>query len=478
MVVTRGARVGLLVLALAAAGAPLLLRREPARPNIVLVVLDTLRADSLGCYGSPHTVTPHLDRIAAGGLRFERAVAQAPWTVPSLASLLTGLYPSEHGQGAQRSSRRARRVRTLAARLAARGYQTAAFSEVGFPLLKRGFRTFEMPAGDGDERLAHPERDGAELTFSRGLAWLRTRDPRPFFLLLHTYEVHDYFMAKPYQRDLAQRTNPSYRAPFLQWAIRDKREPVGERLIEDLLAADAQDIAFVHGLYLAAVAAADRAVGRLDATLAELGLASETVLVVVSDHGEGFAPQLRRVSHGGRLHDDLLRVPLLVRWPGRIPAGVVAVRIETLDLLPTLLSLARAGNAPPVSGRGLLEAEGGWRRLLGMERFVPVRGPERQAFAEESALFVDETGRRRTSSVHQFALYSRGAKLIRRGESVELYDLEADALEQRNLAVPHPQLAAAMGEQLARRVRDLALPVAAAHDPETLDVLRSLGYVR
>ncbi len=463
-VALRLAFVGLFALAAACA-------RGPEHPNVVLVVIDTLRADALGAYGRAEAPTPHLDRLAGDGVVFTSARATAPWTVPSIASLLTSRYPSEHGEGAQRAPDAPANVPTLAEVLRDVGWRTAAFVEA--PLLHRGFETFEIPTGDLESRLA--SRNGAAMTFGYAIDWLLSTATEPFLLVVHTFEVHDYFAAKDYQRAFAIARHPTYRGRFLDWAIRDNREGLGTRLIDELLAAAPDDIAFLRSLYAAAVAAVDTEFARLDAALDQRGLRNRTLVVVTADHGEGFAPERRRVHHAGRLHDDLLAVPLLLRWPGRVPVAREDRRVTTLDVMPTVLALA--GVPPPAALRGesLLAPARGLARLVGADFRLDVRA--RPSVAEESSFLVDASGRRHVSTVQQAAIVGRGLKLITAGDVRELYAPREDPEERTNLVSVRAAQVEILERKLGRILPHLGAAPAGMR-PETARELRALGYLQ
>jgi arylsulfatase A-like enzyme len=442
--------------------------------GIVLIIVDTLRPDVLGAYGAPDRVSPHMDRIAAEGARFVQVVAPAPWTVPSISSLLTSRYPSEHGEGAQAFAPLATPPPTLAELLRDAGYRTAAFVESDMPLYHRGFETLEMPAADMDTRIAHPEWNSAAMTFARAVAWLKETGERPFFLLVHTCEVHDYFIAKAYQREVARRRDPSYAGPFLSWGVRDTRIDLGTQIMSALLSAGPRDVAFVRGLYAAGVEAVDREVAGLDAALGQLGLRDRTLLTITADHGEGFRPDLHRLHHGGRLHDDLLRVPLLVRWPGHVPRRVVEERVELLDLMPTLLRLTGVPAPAGLRGRRVLVPSRGLPRWNGRLRVRVVPQP---AVAEESTYHISEAGLRVESARRQAALYGRdGLKLIRSGERKELYDVERDTDERHDLGAERAADVARLDRQLARKLPGLGGPGAPPRR-QVIEQLRALGYL-
>lgn len=449
----------------------------PARtggPNIVLVVVDAMRADALGSLGSTAGVTPHIDRLAADGLSFTRMTSQAPWTGPSFASIVSSRYPSEHGEGSR--ARNSAGIPTLAELLRAGGYRTAAFLEADSNFLRRGFDHYELPAGDHHARFANPDRNGAAVTFGRARDWIARQGRGPFFVLVHTFEAHDYYLGKAYQQAAARERDPGYDGPFLAWQIRTLGADLGAELIDDLLPAGAADIAFVRYRYEAGIAAADAEVGLLRELLRSRGLEGRTVLAVTSDHGEGFAPGLGRLHHGGRLHDDLLHVPFVVAWPGRVEAGRVDWQAQSVDILPTLLMLAGRPAPPGARGRALLAAGDG-PPGDGHRRYRPAPDGDEMALAEESVWEVLPGGRRIMSETHQVAGYFRGAKLIHAGSEDQLFDLERDPLEQSNLAASRPFVVERLRDQVRRSLK-AGVPATGRPPAELLDLLRSLGYIQ
>jgi arylsulfatase A-like enzyme len=441
--------------ALALAAAALLAAgcsRAPSRPSIVLVIVDTLRADALGCYGAAAR-TPGFDAIAAGGVRFEHASAQAPWTAPSIASILTSQYPHEHGIGVSQRAAPSAQTRSLSDVLAERGYRTAAFVELPCDLIGRGFASCTATAGTGSR---------AAETFAGARRWMEAQRA-PFFVLIHTYEVHDYLTAPAYATDAARRAHPGYGGPFLP---RDP-PPRGEEAMALLRAASPGDVAFLQSLYAATVARVDGEIAGLDRALGA-GPLRDTIVAVTSDHGEGFDPARRRVHHGGRLHEDLLHVPLLLRWPGRLTPAVVDAVVESIDLAPTLLGLAQLPAYAGHRGKPLLQRGAD-------ARFTP-RAPAAGAFSEESAWRVDDSGERVISPVRQVALQERPYKLIKTGARLELFDLVRDPGETTDLAASRPDRVDPLLRRLEAAASHPALDPAAATD--AAGVLRALGYVR
>jgi len=444
-----------------------------SKPNVVLIVVDSLRADALGPHGAEPSASPAIDRLAADGVRFERAVAPASWNLPSISSLVTSAPPWVHGQGAPASA--AADLATLAETFAAAGYRTGAFTEIAWPLLQRGFDTFQNTAFK--HTYGDPEANSAARTLDAALEWVREDDTRPFFLLVHTYEVHSYFLGKPRHHERARSELPDYHGPFQDWAIRDLSQPAGPQVIAALLEADAADLAYVRALYRGAVAEMDAAVGRFVAGLEEGGLDRRTVLTLTSSNGEGFRPDLKRVHHGGRLHHDLLHVPLIVRWPGHLEPAVDEDLVGTLDVAPTLAALAGLSPEPRFTGRSLVTEDTGVFSSFRGPRFHVQKLGKRELVAQEAAFRTLPTGERAQATVPQLALYSDWVVLIDDGDAQELYDLKDDPEQERNLAADHPDGVERLREKV-HRIAEAGATAGGGPDAEQLEQLRSLGYVQ
>src|SRR5439155_5659147 len=265
--------------------AALLLAAGTAPPHLLVVTIDTLRADHVGAYGYSAAATPAMDRLAREGVLVEVAVAQVPQTRPSHVSIFTGRYPFEHGIRDNFSPPLPAKIPTLATLLSRAGYDTAAFIGA-YPVarssgLDQGFAVFDDPFGAGEStttREARSERRAGEVV-DHALAWLAKPRRAPFFVWAHLYDPH-----APYEPP----------APFRQ---RFARRP-----------------------YDGEVAYADAQVRRLLAWLDQSGRAADTLVVVTSDHGEGLGDH-GESEHMLLVYDSTLRVPLILRWPGRLPAA-------------------------------------------------------------------------------------------------------------------------------------------------------------
>jgi arylsulfatase A-like enzyme len=335
-------------------GAPHVVCREavaPARPlerpPVVLVSIDTLRADHLGVYGYRRPTSPTLDRLAAESLVFARAFATAPWTLPSHASLLTGLYPEEHGAGRSESTDPLPAgVPTLAEILRGAGYRTLAFTAGGVMSRRSGLdRGFEV----WREHTRANLRSVLPGVFDE----LGTHVERPFFLFLHTYDVHGPYEQPPDARTFRAdggdpRVTPAEWERIVRMGHHRYQRFERFRGLEDVVAAYDSGIRFV-----------DTALAGLFERLREVGAWEGALVVVTSDHGESLYDRALYVSHTYTLHDEVIRIPLLVRLPEARRVGRREELVDLVDLVP--LVLEELGLAPParISGSNpLSRAEG------------------------------------------------------------------------------------------------------------------------
>jgi arylsulfatase A-like enzyme len=317
----------------------------PRRPDVVLVSVDTLRADRLGCYGNPRPVSPAIDRFRSGAVLFETALAHASSTLSSHASMLTSLPPTAHGASFALRRRLPDEAVTLAEVLRDAGYRTIALTASGqlAPVfgLGQGFEVYRARV-EKHEAGAFWPRVGA------GLSYLAEPDPRPLFLFLHTYETHHPYTP---ERALLDELDPGYAGGL------GHRVPV--ELLRQVNAGqvvlDAADRRRVERAYEAEIRSVDRAFGRLVEGLAAAGRLDDAVVVLTSDHGEEFGEHGSLGWHSHTLYEELLRVPLVVRLPRGEGAGrTVSSPVRLIDLAPTLLDAAGVPAPPQFAGRSLL----------------------------------------------------------------------------------------------------------------------------
>jgi arylsulfatase A-like enzyme len=298
--------------------------KERKRRNVVLICLDTVRADHLGCYGYHRDTSPNIDRLAEEAVLFENCIAPSSWTLPSHASLFTGLHPSVHGAVHQPSGPPIRSEETALAELArAHGYLTAAYTEGLFVRAELGFsQGFELYSdGARQDAFGCPEE-----TFNSALEWVEKYGELPFFLFVHTYQPHS-----PY-------TPPGR---FGTMFDSDYTGPIGTTVETSRPSAVSSQADRVHieALYDGEIAYTDEVVGVFLERLRRMRLLDNTVIIVISDHGEEFYDH-GRTGHSSTLYDEQLRVPLLMRLAGEAPpSGRVTRQVSLTDLYATVCDI-------------------------------------------------------------------------------------------------------------------------------------------
>lgn len=397
-----------------------------APDSLLLVTLDTMRADHVSCYGASPVRTPNLDQLAAKGLRVERAWTPVPLTTPAHATILTGLYPPAHGVRNNARFRLPEDVPTLAEFLRASGRETAAFvgSFTTSRLfgLDRGFATYDDDMGHFPDGRRRSERRGDRVV-DRALEWLRGRSGSPFFLWVHLYDPH-----LPYE-------------PPPPYADRYRENP-----------------------YAGEVAFTDAQFGRLLGAIQSLGLSRRTVVAAVADHGEGLRTH-GEAEHGFLLYEESVWVPFLVAAPGTIEPGTVIREPSSLvDLVPTVLGLLKLAAPPGIQGRDLL-APGREDRGVYAETLYPF-----EEFGW-SALYA----------------YRRQNLKVIQSPRPEMYDLAADPGETRDLFSGRAAESATLTQELdrlkerivdpARLARAVGLQGGGLGEDDTLARLESLGYI-
>lgn len=396
----------------------------PHRLHIILVTLDTTRADRIGCYGYSPAKTPALDALAREGVLFERTYTPVPLTLPSHASLFTGLYPPEHGLLINGRGRLADQIPVLAEMLRDANYDTAAFvssfvldSKFG---LERGFQTYDDDlSGAGPVHdSSHRRRPGDEVMHA-ALKWLEARTTRPCFCWIHLFDAHAAYDPRP----------------------------------------DVFGDAFLEQPYDAGVAYADRQLQKLLDLLRTHKWAARSLVVVVGDHGEGLMDH-HEESHSLQIYDATMRVPMVIAGPAvHKPGHRVLSPVSLVDLLPTILDCAGLPERRNLSGRRLTPALAG----QALE--------ERACYVATDAPFVLEGWAPLHGVVTQNWKYIHTVR-------PELYDLSVDPQESHNLADAQParlrELADVLQEIESRMQSRQALDVKlSAQEQKTLE---SLGY--
>jgi len=443
-------------------------RKPPSRLNVLLITIDTLRADHLGSYGYPRPTSPNIDRLARDGVLFRRAVSQWPKTSPSFASMMSGTYGHTHGLIRTTAQRMPDGPLMLAELLKAAGYQTlAAVANVNLARVfnfDQGFETYLESWREEDEQRR------TELVTRQGIDLLDgAAKDRPFFLWLHYFDPHArYQPPTPFSGMFVgdRHFDPSWQMPLQQEARKDLGGiPTTARLGNEAR------IAYYVAQYDAEIRYVDRQVGLLLAALKERGLDGRTLVILTSDHGESLGEHNYFFEHGRFPYDDCLHVPLIVRAPGG-RSGEVRSPVELIDLLPTVLDLAGLPADPRAEGKSL-------RRLLDGER----PGGSRWAYAFSESGYSRDYQRSITSERYKLVYVPDAEdRAVMQGSELELYDLQEDPGETRNLAGERPEVAADLRARLARWIEaggsGPAPPEAVRIDPEAERQLRSLGYIQ
>ena len=434
--------------------------------SVALIVVDTLPAATLGCYGNSRPTSPVLDQLAAGGVRYERVYATSNWTLPSTATMLTGLYPSEHGAGLTGEIRRLiggdpphrldASIVTVPEILAASGMKTGLFS--ANPYLQAGLQQgFDevvidpMPASDLNDRV---------------IRWLDSVGSAPFFFHIQYMDLHIPVEPPDEFATLFAEEGDDFSDPRLKnWAFgrgTDADGPEFESYRRRRIA-----------LHDGAMRYIDTEIGRLLGALEDRDLLDETLVIVTSDHGEEFwqhaAEEVRLggdprniygIGHGHAMYDEVVRVPLVFSGSGVAGGRALAPVRSLIDLAPTIFEAVGIEPGSPVSGRS----------LIGEMFEDEIIESDEECLIQSPAYGPDST-----------ALVADGLKLITRVDGVELlFDLRNDPGERRNLVDVDQNRTDTMRAQMTELIGGLAdapEAVRLAADEKTTEQLRALGYV-
>ncbi len=432
--------------------------------NVILIIIDTLRADHLGCYGYERQITPNLDELAHDGVRFTSCFSQAPWTIPSIMSIMTSLYPTVSGVMDNRGRLDPMR-QTLAESFRDGGYATAGIVSHTFVDHRfgfgDGFETFE------DERVIH--RPAGEVT-ETAISMIENIKDNGFFFFIHYFDPHfPYEPPAPYDTlaTAAGEKSPTTWKEMKRFAR--VSNPLPEKELERSIA-----------LYDGEIAYTDAMIGRLIDYLKTSGIYDETVIALAADHGEEFKDH-GSMGHTRTLYDELIHVPLIIKLPGSVRSGtVVSSQVRSIDIAPTLLGL---GNIRAPSEFIGVDLSPFWSDS-GIVMDLP-------AFSETSRHAVlrsiRRSGYKYIQDIHR-SFYHIAPGEPSRSSGGELYDLKADPGERDNLGGTGSPIRAELREELFRLNHTNELErkwipkkggaQEVTYDQETLDRLKTLGYVQ
>ena len=427
--------------------------------GIILISLDTLRADHLGIYGYRRNTSPSIDAFARESIIFEQAVVQAPNTLPSHMSIMTSLYPSFHGVSSVKNEQcLADEHLTLAELLREGGYRTAAFVDGGWMRAVFGFNQgFDI---------YDDQRGGITHILPKVKKWLNKHKSEPFFLFMHCYDIHS-----PYDPP------PPYDTIFHDFTYTGHFIPNNKNLEaaawKGLKVSD-KDLRHIIALYDGGIRYTDEKIGKFLSYLKDTGLEDQSLIIITSDHGEEFK------EHGSFLHWQLyyrpnLQVPLIVRIPNYPRKGIrINELVQSIDLLPTILEIAGLPAYPEAQGRSLFPLIKRKKNFL--NRFFwqilhPFKKDANTSFAE----FKDNYD-------HVRSIITQDYQLIHKAKSdvMHLFNIKADPLTQNNIAEDHNDII----EQLllqSNQVFSLIPSYKASTitlDEETRNQLKALGYIQ
>jgi arylsulfatase A-like enzyme len=426
------------------------------------LTVDTLRADRLGAYGYTERATsPRIDELLGGGVRFEQASAQRSSTWPSLASLLTGLYPQAHGV-VENGYGFPDDLPTLPKLLQGSGYRTGAFLSNMCQANHQGWDAFACSGGQDGKTV----RRAVEWAQGLGSAGGQGDSDRPFFLWVHLFGAHG-----PYYNggDHAARVlDPGYKGPVgpKKWML--------NRIMSEKVALDPRDIRHLDALYDAAVMGSDRLSGSLLDGLRAAGKLDKTLIVFTADHGEELYDHNGYLYHSCSVYQTGLHVPLGITAPGLLPAGArVPQTVEIIDVLPTVLGLLAVTAPAEMHGRSLvpyLERPGEGGR--GKPAFSEYGSTKIRTVVKDNWKLIQNP-----DAIDPVCIPDAPPGHYPIAEA-ELYDLAADPLETKNLAAERPEVVAELSRLIQRRFAGIANRAQGQELPEELKKeLEALGYV-
>jgi len=428
--------------------------------NLILITLDTTRADYFSTYGGPAGLTPHLDALGAEGVVFENAYSQTNVTNPSHAAIFTGAYAIDleilnnstsfagGGSGAD----------TLAAAFQRAGYRTGAFPSTPHVSSRR----LDLPGFDHEASISQDAV--AATTVARSLAWIRSDDPRPFFAWIHFFDPHLPYQAPPGYPEQFYNSDPTRgKRPLLRTSAAFREAPrIARHEFRDV-----RDPYYPIAMYKAEIRYLDDEIGRLLEQLREAKLDATTGIVVIADHGESLGEHGIYYDHAG-LFEATLHIPFLARLPG-FPSGVrVAARVGQIDLAPTLERLYGVSLRPGLPRHGL-DLSAAMRGLPAAEAGL---GEERASVHEDAHNRVVMARRGPWKLIVSVSdpWFSR--------DRVSLFNLDDDPRETRNVADEHPEIVEALTPLVARWVAAGSWrKVDPDVDAREIERLRALGYV-
>lgn len=422
--------------------------------NLILISVDTLRSDHLGSYGYRRNTTPAIDQLAKKGVLFKHAISQAPYTMSSHMSILTSLYPSFHNINRLRESLFDSKHTTLTEILYNEGFQTWAIVGGGQVSYNYGF-------AEGFENFTeYTYKQDLEDKLAETVDFLEREKGSRFFIFFHTFRPHAPYLPQPPYDTMF---DPDYKGEV------DGQFVTLNAINNGSLSVSPRDIEHIISLYDGEIRQTDDALGKFFEYLEKKGLASNTLIVFTSDHGEEFGEHGRVGIHSHTLFDELLRVPLIMKFPGVLPAGkVIEQQVQSVDILPTILDLLKIPISPHPEFQGISLVD---------QIFDRSSEPPRTAFSERLA--VDDIILRSMRTQEDKFIYEEDRK--QKTNNFYQFSLRTDPLEQNNIAmrtVDASQILPKFQFLVQQERVNARIPRKQNQiDEETKETLKALGYV-
>jgi arylsulfatase A-like enzyme len=428
----------------------------PQGPNVLIVVADALRADHLGCYGYPKPTSPNIDQFAQEGLVFEKAMTNAPWTKPAIASLFTSLYPHQHG-ALYMLDRLENSCLTLAEVFRNENYSTLGIQK-NFCVDRRfnfdqGFQVFKDAFGQPDD-----------VVLATWNAWIQKNRGRRFFAYIHFMNTH---------------------VPFVSRSEFDKRFIIGENIGVDVriltrLGLSDEDKSHLKNLYDESIVTLDRQFKTILETLKSLKLLDNTIVVLTADHGEELWDH-GSFEHGHTLYNELLQVPLIIRYPSHLPNKRVSYRVQSFDLFPSLLGLAGIETRAETQGINFIPYLKADQDLPGRELFFEgiLFEAEKKAILKDGWKLIENTGEKNPEAFDGLGPLAKYAPPDRK-KSYELYRQDEDFAEQNDLAASRADVVDALkrGLQSFKLLSPRFQQKIEKASRRDIEKLKSLGYIK
>ena len=421
-------------------------RNKPFCPdcNVILVSIDTLRSDHLGCYGYQRAISPAIDEFCEDAVVYETSISQAPSTAPSHASIFTSLIPAAHGAFLKRKTEIKTTIPTMAEILAINGFQTASYNGGGQLDKSLGFnRGFEIYDSFSE---ANYENEKMSDKVTKGLSWIKEHKGKKFFLFLHSYDIH-----VPYAPDKAdlESLHPGYKGPV--------PIPVSDKFLKTVnskkVKLSEDDKNFIISAYDAEIKSVDRAMKVLLDDLKKEGLYDKTIIVITSDHGEEFGEHGYMAWHSHTLYDELLRVPLIIKYPNQNLSGKrVSTQTRSIDILPTILEVLNLKMKAGFQGRSLLDL------TMGKDD-----GFDLYAISQKDRLGSLPTSAR----TQDWKLYKQA-----------LFDLAKDPLEKKDVAAENLEIKTKLRSVIdeSKKLDEPGSKEKVEIEDESVEQLKTLGY--